>query len=202
MEKRGQETVPMSHWSKSSISPQGLHKMTSMQACWKATMYCSIFVSQILYWLLTVVMVLQYLYKSAKHWDSFLSHCRTLAQRYHKHFLSSYSKGNKKDESELPIAMVSLTATVIHCMLNEWKHGHCGEDLKFNPDTYASIYKWHYKSSMIFVSRQASFITECMTFIRLSLLPMVPLRAILALSSLILVPWRRRMSRSKSSRAP
>ncbi|KAI0683941.1 hypothetical protein BC835DRAFT_1466986 [Cytidiella melzeri] len=68
----------------------------------------------------------------------------SLAEKHSKHFLLTFKEGTKKDELELPIPIVALAATAVHCALLEWKSG---EHIKhpFHGDTYQPIYEHHVK---------------------------------------------------------
>ncbi|KAI0685648.1 hypothetical protein BC835DRAFT_1421041 [Cytidiella melzeri] len=68
----------------------------------------------------------------------------SLAEKHSKRFSSTFKEGTKKDELELPIPIVALAATAVHCALLEWKSG---EHIKhpFHGDTYQPIYEHHVK---------------------------------------------------------
>ncbi|KAI0695826.1 hypothetical protein BC835DRAFT_1414648 [Cytidiella melzeri] len=68
----------------------------------------------------------------------------SLADKHSKLFSSSCEEGPKRDELELPIPIVALAATAVHCALLEWKTGEHSK-LSFHGDTYQPVYERHVK---------------------------------------------------------
>ncbi|KAL0955350.1 hypothetical protein HGRIS_001599 [Hohenbuehelia grisea] len=68
----------------------------------------------------------------------------SLADKHSKQFSSIFEEGPKMDELELPIPIVALAATAVHCALLEWQTGEHNK-LTFHGDTYQPIYERHVK---------------------------------------------------------
>ncbi|KJA13074.1 hypothetical protein HYPSUDRAFT_209477 [Hypholoma sublateritium FD-334 SS-4] len=58
-------------------------------------------------------------------------------------FGSTIVEGPKKDEMELPIAMVCVIATSTHASLDDWSQGYKRVKSDFRADAYESIYRGH-----------------------------------------------------------
>ncbi|KAL0957719.1 hypothetical protein HGRIS_001499 [Hohenbuehelia grisea] len=66
----------------------------------------------------------------------------SLAQKHAKHFSSVFEEAPRNHELELPIPIVALAATAVHCALQEWKDG-AFVKLPFYGNTYQDVYEHH-----------------------------------------------------------
>ncbi|KAL0952218.1 hypothetical protein HGRIS_006508 [Hohenbuehelia grisea] len=84
-----------------------------------------------------------YKYIFAEDSEAFFASPRSsLAQKHAKHFSSVFEEAPRNHELELPIPLVALAATAVHCALQEWKDG-AFVKLPFHGNTYQDVYEHH-----------------------------------------------------------